>query len=113
MFNIGWAELLVLIVAGLFVFGPERLPGAVTTFARGLRQVRDYATGAKEQLRAEMGPEFDELRKPLQDLGKLRATSPKQALARHLFVDNDPSDGPAPRVEESTSEPVRFDKDAT
>lgn len=89
MFNVGWAELLVLIVAGLFVFGPERLPGAVASFARGLRQVREYAQGAKEQLQAEMGPEFDELRKPLEELRGLRGTSPKAMMTRALFDDGE------------------------
>ena len=65
MFNIGWAEFLVLVVAGLFVFGPERLPEAAAWLGRTVRQVREYATGAREQLRSELGPEFDELRKPL------------------------------------------------
>jgi sec-independent protein translocase protein TatB len=36
-----------------------------------------------------MGPEFDELRKPLQDLQQLRNFDPKRAVARHLFDDDD------------------------
>lgn len=87
MFNIGWAEFLVLVVAGLFVFGPERLPEAATWLGRTVRQVREYATGAREQLRSELGPEFDELRKPLEDLRGLRGFDPRRAMTRHLFDD--------------------------
>jgi len=87
MFNIGWGEFLVLIVAGLFVFGPERLPEAAAWLGRTVRQVREYATGAREQLRSELGPEFDELRKPLEDLRGLRGFDPRRTMTRHLFDD--------------------------
>ena len=36
----------MLVVVGLVILGPERLPGAVNWFFTSLRQVRDYATGA-------------------------------------------------------------------
>lgn len=87
--SIGWAEILVLGIAGLFILGPERLPSAAAWVGRNLRKVREYATGARDQLRSEMGPEFDELRKPLQDLQQLRNFDPKRAVAKHLFDDDD------------------------
>lgn len=85
--SIGWGEILVLVVAGLFILGPERLPSAAAWLGRTMRQVREYATGAREQLRAELGPEFDELRKPLDDLRGIRDFNPKRAMTRHLFDD--------------------------
>jgi sec-independent protein translocase protein TatB len=94
MFNIGWGEFLILIVAGLLILGPERLPSAAAWAGRTVRQVRDYANGAREQLRSELGPEFDELRAPLEDLRGLRGFNPRgftprSALTRHLFDDLD------------------------
>lgn len=86
--SIGWVEILILGVAGLFILGPERLPSAAAWVGRNLRKLREYATGATEQLRAEMGPEFDELRRPLQDLQQLRNFDPKRAVAKHLFDDD-------------------------
>lgn len=80
-------EILVLAVAGLFILGPERLPSAAAWVGRNLRRVREYATGARDQLRSELGPEYDELRKPLQDLQQLRNFDPKRAVAKHLFDD--------------------------
>jgi len=59
--SVGWGEILVLVVAGLFILGPERLPSAAAWLGQTIRQVRQYATGAREQLRNELGPEFDEL----------------------------------------------------
>jgi sec-independent protein translocase protein TatB len=85
MFDISWGEFLVLIIAGLFILGPERLPGAAAWLGRTVRQVREYASGAREQLRSELGPEFDELRKPLEDLRGLRNFDPKRALSKHLL----------------------------
>lgn len=85
MFNLSWAHFAVLLVAALFVLGPERLPGAAAWLGRSVRQVRDYASGARDQLKTELGPEFDELRKPLEDLRQLRSFDPKRALTRHLL----------------------------
>ena len=87
--SIGWAEILVILVAGLFILGPERLPSAAAWLGRSVRKVREYATGAREQLRSEMGPEFDELRKPLENLRELRGLDPKRAVTRHLFDGED------------------------
>ncbi|HEY0806456.1 MAG TPA: Sec-independent protein translocase protein TatB [Pseudonocardiaceae bacterium] len=85
MFNISWGEFVVLIVAGLFILGPERLPGAAAWLGKTVRQVREYASGAREQLQSELGPEFDELRKPLEDLRSLRNFDPKRAITKHLL----------------------------
>jgi sec-independent protein translocase protein TatB len=91
--SIGWAEILVLVVAGLFILGPERLPSAAAWLGRSVRKVREYATGAREQLRSEMGDDFDELRKPLQDLQQLRNFDPRRAVTKHLFDDVDAGNG--------------------
>ena len=49
--SVGWGEILVLVVAGLFILGPERLPSAAAWLGKTMRQVREYATGARDQLR--------------------------------------------------------------
>jgi sec-independent protein translocase protein TatB len=92
--SVGWGEILVLVVAGLFILGPERLPEAAAWLGRTIRQVREYATGARDQLRNELGPEFDQLRKPLDELRKpleelrgLRDLNPRTMVTRHLFDD--------------------------
>lgn len=88
--SIGWGEILVLIVAGLFILGPERLPSAAAWVGRSIRQVREYASGAREQLRGELGPEFDELRKPLEELRGLRDLNPR-TMAKRALWDDDPA----------------------
>ena len=108
--SVGWGEILVLIIAGLFILGPERLPEAASWLAKSVRKVRDFATGAKEQLREEMGPEFDQLRKPLEDLRGLRNFDPKRVCscvqrhvngvgrARFTLSDRGQSEGPVARA---------------
>jgi sec-independent protein translocase protein TatB len=92
--SVGWGEILVLIVAGLFILGPERLPSAAAWVGRSVRQVKEYASGAREQLRGEFGSEFDELRKPLEELRSLRDLNPRTAVRRTLFEDGPPTTKP-------------------
>jgi sec-independent protein translocase protein TatB len=87
--NIGWGEMLVLVVAGLVILGPERLPGAIRWTTNSIRQAREYLSGATSQLREDLGPEFDDLRQPLSELQKLRGMSPRAALTKHLLDGDD------------------------
>lgn len=87
MFNIGPMELLVLALVGMIVLGPERLPGIVKDATRMLRQLRDMATGARNQLKNELGPEFSDV--DLQALRDLRALNPRTAITRALLADDE------------------------
>lgn len=89
--SVGWGEILVLVLVGLFVLGPERLPQAIQWVGQTIRTVRDYATGARDQLRQELGPEFEDLRKPLEDLRSVRDLDPRRAVRQHLL--GPPADG--------------------
>lgn len=126
--NVGWGEMLVLVIAGLVILGPERLPGAIRWTSDALRQARDYISGATSQLREDLGPEFDDLREPLNELNKLRGLTPRAALTKHLLDGDDsiftgrfdnPQDMPAPQVNLSPVTPPEppattpFDTDAT
>ncbi|MBN3455792.1 Sec-independent protein translocase protein TatB [Mycolicibacterium sp.] len=87
--NVGWGEMLVLVIAGLVILGPERLPGAIRWTSSALRQARDYVSGATSQLRQDLGPEFDDLREPLAELQKLRGMTPRAAITKHLLEGDD------------------------
>lgn len=88
--NIGMAEILILVVAGLFIVGPERLPDAARWLGSTARQIKEYVTGAQNHLKNELGPEFDEIRQPLNELRALRSLNPKTAITRSLFSDDAP-----------------------
>jgi sec-independent protein translocase protein TatB len=80
VFNIGPMELAVLVVVGLIVLGPERLPDLARDAGRLLRSLRDIAQGARTQLRDELGPEFADL--------DLRNLNPKTAIRRAVLGDD-------------------------
>jgi sec-independent protein translocase protein TatB len=135
--SLSWEHMLVLVVVGLVVLGPERLPGAIRWTSNALRQARDYLSGVSSQLREDLGPEFDELRVPLSELQKLRGMSPRAALTKHLLDGDDsfltgsfdkpvngaPSEtphpvppapnGPTPAAEQPAGGRTPFDTDAT
>ena len=86
--SVGWSEILVLLVLALFILGPERLPQAASWLGRNLRKIRELATGARRQLRDEIGPELDEWQQPLQELRNLRGFNPKRAITQQLLDDD-------------------------
>lgn len=87
--NVGWGEMLLLVVVGLVVLGPERLPGAIQWATSTLRKAREYLSGATRELREELGPEFDDLRQPISELQKLRGMTPRAAITKHLLDGDD------------------------
>ncbi|MEI2776938.1 MAG: twin-arginine translocase TatA/TatE family subunit [Tetrasphaera sp.] len=56
-----WSEWVVCIVLVLVIIGPQRMPEYAAKLARGIRQLRLMADGARDQLREQMGPEFDDI----------------------------------------------------
>ncbi|WP_255447619.1 Sec-independent protein translocase TatB [Schumannella sp. 10F1B-5-1] len=54
-------KLLIILVIAVFLIGPERLPHYAAQLARLARGVRDMANGARDRMREEMGPEFDDI----------------------------------------------------
>ncbi|MBV8538997.1 MAG: twin-arginine translocase TatA/TatE family subunit [Pseudonocardiales bacterium] len=92
MFDLSIEKLFILAVVALFVLGPERLPTAATWLARTIRQIKNYTNEANQKIRDQLGPEFDEIREPLNDLrsnlGSMRSwRDPRSALLRHLRDD--------------------------
>jgi sec-independent protein translocase protein TatB len=61
VFSINGGELVVLLLVALVVLGPERLPQYASQLAGFVRQARSFALRAREQVRSEMGPEFDDV----------------------------------------------------
>ena len=80
MFNIGPWEFVVLAAVALIVLGPDKLPDYARDAARMLRTLRDMATGARQQLREELGPEFADV--------DLRSLNPRTAVQRAVFGDD-------------------------
>jgi sec-independent protein translocase protein TatB len=82
--SIGWGEIVVLGLAALFIFGPDRLPGLAKDAATGLKKVREALTGVRGQLHDSLGDDFDHLR----DLD-LRQYHPKTFIRQQLLADDE------------------------
>jgi sec-independent protein translocase protein TatB len=63
MFDVGFAEILLLTVVGLLVLGPERLPRVARTLGGMARKARSSWLSLKRSIEAEMRAE--ELKEPL------------------------------------------------
>jgi sec-independent protein translocase protein TatB len=90
VFGIGLPELAVIAFVAVIVFGPERLPEFARQAGRFVRQLRNLATTAQNQLRDELGPEYADL--------KLTDLDPRQAIRKHILeaMDDDDLDEPTP-----------------
>ncbi|MET7393445.1 twin-arginine translocase TatA/TatE family subunit [Dactylosporangium sp. NPDC005572] len=76
--NIGGWEFILIILVGLFIFGPDRLPKAIGDGMRMLRNVRQMARNATGDLSKELGTDIQ-----LEDL------HPKTFLRKHLLSEAD------------------------
>jgi sec-independent protein translocase protein TatB len=61
--NLGWAEIAILAVLALLIFGPERLPKVAADAGRLIRELRRMASGMSNDLRTELGVDIDEIRR--------------------------------------------------
>lgn len=89
MFGISANEFIVLLAVAAIVLGPERLPQYTQQLTRLVRELRRMARGASDQVRAELGPEFDDV-----DWRKLdpRQYDPRRIVREALADTFDPDD---------------------
>ncbi|MDQ1674559.1 MAG: sec-independent protein translocase protein TatB [Frankiaceae bacterium] len=77
----GMGEMLLLVIVGLFVFGPERLPTIARDAAKLFKQLRDQAHSMRDDLQAELGPELGDL--------DLKSLNPKTMVQNLLTEDGE------------------------
>ncbi|MBV7281563.1 Sec-independent protein translocase protein TatB [Corynebacterium sp. TAE3-ERU30] len=83
--SVGWSEIFVVCVVVLIVVGPDRLPGVIQDVRAAFIAARDAINRTKQTLNDEIGPEFEEVARPVQELSKFTAMGPKAALTKALF----------------------------
>jgi len=54
-------KIFVILIIALFILGPERLPHYAQKLGELVRSIKRMADGAKDRLKDEMGPEFDDV----------------------------------------------------
>lgn len=72
----------------VFLVGPDRLPAYSAKLARLVRSLRQMASGAKERMRDELGPDFDEMEWKKLDP---RQYDPRRII-REALVEETPTD---------------------
>jgi sec-independent protein translocase protein TatB len=77
VFGIGLEELAVIAVVAMLVLGPDRLPEFARQAGRMIRQIREFANSARDELRAELGPEYADL--------ELRDLDPRTIVRKHII----------------------------
>ena len=81
MFDLSLPKILVLAVIALVVFGPHELPKMAAKAGKALRELRNIAEGAKNDLREGLGPEFADFE--IEDL------NPRHFVQKHLLNEMD------------------------
>ena len=76
MFGVGLPEMAVILVVAIVIFGPDRLPEFARQAGRMLRQLRQFSQSARDDLRAELGPEFADF--------ELTDLDPRQAVRKYM-----------------------------
>ena len=90
MFDVGFAEILLLSLVGLLVLGPERLPKVARTLGGLTRKARGSWLSLKRQIEAEMRAE--ELKEPLKNFQKdIKSTVDQVKSGVSSFTDPKPS----------------------
>lgn len=104
-FGLTFDKLLILGVIAVFLLGPERLPYYASQLARLVKSLRSMADGAKERMREEMGPDFDDI-----DWKKLdpRQYDPRRIIREALLDDDEPEVKVKPVGQSAYSQRQRF-----
>jgi sec-independent protein translocase protein TatB len=66
----------VIALVAVVVFGPDKLPEFARQAGRFLYRMKVFATGARDELRTELGPEFSDL--------ELRDLDPRSVVRKHI-----------------------------
>lgn len=90
--SIGWSEVFFILLLGLIIVGPERLPKVVEDFRAAIYAARKAIKNAKAELNEDMGDvtkEFEEFRKPMNTIASYTRMGPKAAFTKALLDDDD------------------------
>ena len=86
--SIGWPEIFVIVLLGIIVIGPERMPEVIKDVRAAIYAARKAINNAKAELNGEMGSitsEFDDIRGPLTQAAQWTRLGPKGAITKALF----------------------------
>ncbi|PJN22686.1 sec-independent translocase [Kitasatospora sp. CB02891] len=79
--DIGGLEVLTIAIMAIVIFGPDKLPKLIQDTMSFIRKIRSFADNAKEDIRSELGPEFQNF--DFEDL------NPKTFVRKQLLGDGE------------------------
>ena len=98
LFGMGVPEILAIAILTLLVFGPDRLPGLMRNFGRGVRKMREVYTALSAEVQKELGPyakEIDEATRDLRkDINSIREITDVRNLIPPITLAPDPAVNP-------------------
>ena len=123
MIDISVEKLFLLLVIAVLVLGPTKLPEYAAKLGRVIRELRRMASGAQEQLRKELGPDFDVIdwdkmdprrydpRRIIREALSQEQTLPSTPAPTQTATPEPHAPGPAARL--ATGQPAPFDDEST
>lgn len=94
MFNIGGGEVLALLVIGMILIGPDRLPNMAADAAKLLIRLKNMAQNVANELKENLGPGYEDL--------QVKDLHPKALIKKHIGDVIDKSDlevKPKPKID--------------
>lgn len=94
MFNIGGGEIIGLLVLGVILIGPDRMPSVAADAARLLVKLKNFAQTATNELKENLGPGYEDL--------QVKDLNPKAFIKKHMgdVIDmNDFDTKPKPKID--------------
>jgi len=76
VFGVGLPEFAVIAFVAVLVFGPDKLPELARQAGQLVRKARTLANSARDELRAELGPEYADL--------ELTDLDPRTIVRKHI-----------------------------
>jgi sec-independent protein translocase protein TatB len=88
MFGLGPTELIVILVLGVLLLGPQRIPEFATSLGKAIRSFRRATKELRDQIDIE-----DEVRRPLEDLRAALRDEPPPPPPRQAPIISPPAEG--------------------
>src|SRR5688572_32910710 len=116
MFGMGMGEIIVILIVALLLLGPEKLPEAAKTIAKGMRSLRKHTQDLQETVEQDetIGGAVRELKSALRDVDPPRKPLPRPQPAAGQIARPaapaapGPANGTAPaaKLETAAAEPA-------